>query len=706
MNGNALAIKHLQLNIRWVNRTLHKAVAEQAKIAAALQRHDVTPLCVSDEQVEQLLQQVNSELCYHFDHSGALNPEECNLQQQLRELATKQKIVLPLDAMKAQLKLTEFEKCAVLLCIAPELHRSYGRIFAYIHDDLNSQAPTIGLLCSLLAENEEQWLHHRNTLSIYGHLRRLGLLLTYGKFSTEQQLFCRLAPGVLERLRTCEPFNWTDQFYDTYEVALSPVDFQYFPERRHLERASEALKSGQINLLAIWGEASTGVEAAVQAVAANSGKQLRSLPFQIKDIKETLSTAAYLKAIVWVNVDRLQADDDRHLAEEVLSYLLRTSVPLIISGQFPWRPTELLARRDYAEIRLSSPDEHLRIKTWQHLIPEIPRQQAEQLSNRFRLTPLAMVAVRHTADIQAKIKSNGAHCSRIEQLDEVCRFVSQTHVGRFTKVITPTRKPEDLVLSEDLHRQVLEVASFYQILTQVNELWGFGHLSTGAGGIKALFAGDSGTGKTLAAEVIAGQIDMPLLKIDLSQLVSKWVGETEKNIDAVFCEAELCHAMLFFDEADTLFGKRGEIQQGSDRYANLEVGYLLQRLEQFPGLVVLASNLKDEIDEAFSRRFQIILHFPRPQEHERLRLWKMAFPPSAPLDSSVDVSTLVHLDMTGAGIFNACQTAALLAANEGSEVIGHRHIIEGISRQFHRESRVIGSSDLQRFSQQSPFSIN
>ena len=153
------------------------------------------------------------------------------------------------------------------------------------------------------------------------------------------------------------------------------------------------------------------------------------------------------------------------------------------------------------------------------------------------------------------------------------------------------------------------------------------------GGLKALFTGDSGTGKTLAAEVIARELDLPLLKIDLAQLVSKWVGETEKNIDAAFREAEACHAILFFDEADTLFGKRGEIQQGSDRYAALEVGFLLQRVETFGGLAVLASNLRDEIDPAFIRRFHVLLHFPRPQVAERLRLWGRAFPPDAPAAS-------------------------------------------------------------------------
>ena len=135
--------------------------------------------------------------------------------------------------------------------------------------------------------------------------------------------------------------------------------------------------------------------------------------------------------------------------------------------------------------------------------------------------------------------------------------------------------------------------------------WGFGRLVTGEGGIKALFTGDSGTGKTLAAEVIASELRMPLLKIDLSRIVSKWVGETEKHLEQAFSEAEDSNAVLFFDEADSLFGKRGEVRHGVDRYANLEVSYLLQRLETYYGLVIIASNLRENIDSAFTRRFQV-----------------------------------------------------------------------------------------------------
>ena len=210
--------------------------------------------------------------------------------------------------------------------------------------------------------------------------------------------------------------------------------------------------------------------------------------------------------------------------------------------------------------------------------------------------------------------------------------------------------------------------------------------------------GDSGTGKTAAAEVIAGEVDrdQPMLKVHLASVVSKWVGETEKNLDAVFQHAEESHAVLFFDEADSLFAKRGEVDKGSDRYANLEVGFLLQRLEDFGGLAILASNHKDQIDEAFMRRFQVVLHFPRPTPGERLRLWRLALPPQAPLDADIDFDLLQKLDLTGAGIVNSARTAALLAALEQAPGIGMAHLVPAIARQFQHEARLLPMSQLGR----------
>ena len=256
-------------------------------------------------------------------------------------------------------------------------------------------------------------------------------------------------------------------------------------------------------------------------------------------------------------------------------------------------------------------------------------------------------------------------------------------------LVEPRRGPDDLVLPAQLHRQVLEIADFFVAAPEVDERWGFGRLNAAPGALKAMFTGGPGTGKTLAAEVVAWQLGRQLMKVDLAQVVSKWVGETEKNLQAVFDTAENAAAVLFFDEADTLFGKRGEVRHGTDRYANLEVGYLLQRIETYRGLVVLASNLRDEIDPAFLRRFQILLHFPRPAEAERRRLWQLAFANAQGLPADLDWDALVRLDLTGAGIVGSARLAGLLAAAEGANRPTMEHLREAITRQFRQEARLL-----------------
>jgi SpoVK/Ycf46/Vps4 family AAA+-type ATPase len=317
---------------------------------------------------------------------------------------------------------------------------------------------------------------------------------------------------------------------------------------------------------------------------------------------------------------------------------------------------------------------------------------------RYRLSGEEVRAAVKLARTRAQLAgaSAGELCNH---LDAAAGAVARKSSVRFATVARARHAPEDLVLPPAVHEQVLEVAGFFRAWPHVADDWGFGRMSSGAGGIKALFTGDSGTGKTLAAEVIAGCLAMPLLKVDLSEIVSKWVGETEKHLETVFREAEASDAVLFFDEADALFGRRGEVQHGVDRYANLEVSYLLQRFEAHPGLVILASNLKDNIDPAFTRRFQITIHFPRPDLAQRRRIWALAFPPHAPLEESADLDALARLDLTGAGIVSAARTAALLAASEKRDVITKAHLARAIARQYHREARVLMPAELGPYAQ-------
>ncbi len=248
----------------------------------------------------------------------------------------------------------------------------------------------------------------------------------------------------------------------------------------------------------------------------------------------------------------------------------------------------------------------------------------------------------------------------------------------------------DLVLPDDRVAMMREYLSWVQHRSTVIDQWE----GRPTGGPVALFSGPSGTGKTLAASVIAAELDWPLYRVDLGSLVSKYIGETEKNLNLLFSDVHARHAVLQFDEADSLFGKRGEIRDARDRYANLEVSHLLARIEQHDGPCVLTTNLRGNLDPAFARRFQIVIDFPRPDQAARVRLWRLHLPAKAPLDPALDldmVAGAVHL--SGGGIRNAAMHAAFVAAS-GRGVIGMPELSLAVWRELGKDGRSLSTTDL------------
>jgi len=689
--GIELSLQHLELRLRPLRRALRLAVAEQKRLNAALARPDVKAYCITDPHVDQLLEQIAKPPARQaYGAARKLRNDEQQCEAALRAKASAMQVVLPLDGLAEAFALEAADIDTLLACAAAELHRGYARVFAFVQDEVTRQLPSIDLLCALTAESDAQWVERRHALGPHGNLRRLGLLLVDEVAGAELGRACRLAPRALQAL-TDPARDWRDLFCDSTLVTVpDSLALECFGEAELLGDLAHALRGGTADLIGIWGERSAPVDDAVKAVARAADLTLRRwLPDM--ELAQALALATDTGSVLWLDARRLQDETHPQLAEQVANQLASNAIPVIVSSEFPWRPTVLLTARRYLEATLATPGADMTARQWQRQLPALAPEAARELAARYRMTvseQLAVAKAAHTRDA-------GRHAEPA-RVTELCRMVAQKNASRFARPVIPRRGPDDLILPEHLRNQVLEIPRFYRALARVNESWGFGRMMSG-GGLKALFTGDSGTGKTLAAEVIARELDLPLLKIDLAQLVSKWVGETEKNIDAAFREAEACHAILFFDEADTLFGKRGEIQQGSDRYAALEVGFLLQRVETFGGLAVLASNLRDEIDPAFIRRFHVLLHFPRPQVAERLRLWRRAFPPDAPLHPGVDLASLAHIDLTGAGIVSAGHTAALIAADAGSEHITHEHLAAAIARQFHREARILAPADLVKF---------
>ncbi|WP_043622469.1 ATP-binding protein [Nonomuraea candida] len=674
------AVEHLRLRLGELHRTLRLAVARQAEAAALLTRPDLTPFCVTDEQVGALLDRVDAFAAAMTGPPPEPVPDP-EPEQQLRHRAAAEGATLPLDALAARFGLTRAEQDALLLVAAPELDAGYERVYAYVVDNLNRRAPSVELLVTVCGQTPPARLAIRRAVGPTGRLRRLGLLLAYGDSPSEAARDLALGAGVFDFL-----MGWGGDVglvgHDPGEVAEPGPEAvgPYLPEER-LPRLGRALAAGDIDVVGLWGCPRDGQADVARALARAAGRRLRR---GTGDLDGDLRLAAALEAVLWLPTDDLPTRPD--------ALLLRSAVPLCLTGTTPWRPAELLAARTYAELTIPAPGFPERRAMWSAAFPVLDGPVLEDLAARYRMTGGELRAVAAVAGTGARLSGNGRPAPLAEHVEPAIATVTRGRTSHAVQAIVPRRSLDDLVLPEAQLNQIEEIASAFRAWPRIAESWGFAGRSPG--GIKALFTGEPGTGKTMSAEVITGMLGLELLRVDLSQVVSKWVGETEKNMETVFQQAENSHAVLLFDEADALFGKRGEVKQGTDRYANLEVGYLLQRLEASDGLVILTSNLKENIDPAFTRRFQFVVHFPRPGAEERRALWRQAFPPQAPLAGDVDLEALCRLDMTGAGITAAARAAALAAADEGSPAIGMRHVVRGVSRQFQREARLFRPSEL------------
>ncbi len=521
-------------------------------------------------------------------------------------------------------------------------------------------------------------------------------MIPYGEAPTELRQEVRVAPGLVDFLLG----GGGDLAVLAHDPGAVPVpatvEVPPHVDAEHLDRLGKALRVGDLDLIGVWGASRAGQHEVVHALAQAAGMPLRQATNA--DIGDALNVTAALGAILWLRTDDLDA------ASAMAVLLTSSRTPVCLSGTEPWRPPAVLAARLYAELTVALPSYRDRTKMWARALPELDRDTAEDLAARYQMSGEELRAVaalaRNDSFLGAERPTGHPEINNGRMLNgTLARAVTAVTCGpvaNLARAITPRRRPEDLVLPPDEHQMVLELAAACRAWPRVAEDWGFA-VRSGTGGVKALFTGEPGTGKSLAAEVIAGMLGLTLLKIDLSQVVSKWVGETEKNLETVFSQAEASQAVLFFDEADALFGKRGEVKHGMDRYANLEVGFLLQRLEQSDALVILASNLKENLDQAFTRRFHYIIHFPRPDISERERIWRLAFPPEVPLAADTDFRSLANLDMTGASITGAARSAALLAADSHWTEISMTHIVYGISRQYQREARLLRPDDLGQY---------
>jgi SpoVK/Ycf46/Vps4 family AAA+-type ATPase len=302
-------------------------------------------------------------------------------------------------------------------------------------------------------------------------------------------------------------------------------------------------------------------------------------------------------------------------------------------------------------------------------------QTVDRLVAHFDLLPSAIASAADQA-----LAEQGPPGTMADRLWTACRLQARSRLDDLAQRVEPVATWDDLVLPEPAMTALRDAAAQVRHRTTVHERWGFASKSRRGLGISALLVGESGTGKTMAAEVLAGALQLDLYFIDLSRVVSKYIGETEKNLGRVFDAAEAGGAVLLFDEADALFGKRSEVRDSHDRYANIEVSYLLQRMESYRGLACLTTNLKSAMDVAFLRRIRFIVNFPFPDAEQRARIWERIFPKETPREG-LEIDKLAQLNLAGGNIRNVALQAAFLAAEAGEPVRMH-HLLAAARREY------------------------
>jgi SpoVK/Ycf46/Vps4 family AAA+-type ATPase len=322
---------------------------------------------------------------------------------------------------------------------------------------------------------------------------------------------------------------------------------------------------------------------------------------------------------------------------------------------------------------------------WEHFINSGGDMDVNNISGQFFLsTNQIRDAVASARDIAAQ---RGTPLTE-EDLFKAARSHSNPRLSGLARKIVPRYGWNDIVVPKDQLSILHEIVSTVRGRAKVMEEWGIGRKLAASNGVTILFAGPPGTGKTMGAEVIAGELGLDLYKIDLSTIVSKYIGETEKNLERIFAEAQSSNAILFFDEADAIFGKRSEVKDAHDRYANIETSYLLQRMEAYDGVTILATNLRANLDEAFTRRLQFALDFPFPEAPDRLRIWQTLFPPEVPRMPDLDLGILAQrFKLAGGNIRNIIVNAAFQAAASGTPVT-MAHLLHGTRRELQKMGRL------------------
>ena len=683
---NLDSLRQLQISLARIDELIRAAVA-RAQAAGHDPTDSLRGLLISEDEIAHRLAQTPLAGLWP---DGAAWPA-------LSSISLEEDADLPFLRLIKAFDLTLLDSYILLLCLAPELDRRYERLYAYLQDDVSQRRPTVNLAANLLGNTAPERFAVWERLLPDRPLRTQHLIecapdpshynpsFLADALKVDHRITAHLLGDALPDKRLKDAVT-----LPTGEVAFALPEAVITPIRAVLPEAP---------MIYLQGAEGRGQSETAARLCAEYNWPLISVDMARLAALDIPSDLAWRLALREASLaggalllDRWESclDDKRQPSAELWTALLDYRQPVFLCGDEEWEPLDLYRVRRLLRIVLPIPAYATRKQAWEHFIgseqAQVSAEEVDGLASKFRLTHTQIGRAVHTAVDLAQSRGEKVNAA---DLYAGAQAHASLRLGHLARRVVPRCGWDDLILPPDQLAQLGELTAWARYAHIVNDEWGFGAKIAHGRGVSALFAGESGTGKTLAAGVIANDLGLAMYRIDLSAVVSKYIGETEKNLGVIFREAHASNAILFFDEADALFGKRSEVKDARDRYANIEIAYLLQEIEDYDGIAILATNLRQNIDEAFTRRLDFLIDFPFPESEYRRQIWSAHFPVEAPLAPDVDLDQIAErYHLAGGNIRNVAIGAAYLAAADGG-LITLAHIRRAIRREQQKMGRLL-----------------
>lgn len=605
--------------------------------------------------------------------------------------------------------LTSYELDILVMAVAPEINTKYGRIYAYFNDYMTKKTPSVDLAIQILFDNVKDRLNGLQFFSPNQPLFRYKLIrLTdaqeEGSFLNRRfvlddriRRFVLDDMGLDEKLARIARVEYPDQIISH---ATIPSELKEQVQKLISQAGEDAVKV----IYWLYGKANDDKKIVVREIC-----EAVKLPLVIADmsdiiydpepqkvIEELFREANLQSALVLISGGEHLVNGDEKV-ELVKRFLLQTFYEIswitFICGEVLWVPEEKNEMLQWIPYEFKLPQCSERKRIWRESLDRsISDAEIEVISQRY---PFSEGQIKKTIAYVRDFINKGK--LTLDEVCKACHLQTYQNLGVFSTKVTPRYHWNDIVLPDDTKRQLREVCNYLKYQHLVYCDWGFEQKLVLGRGLNILFSGPSGTGKTMAADIVGAELKLAIYKINLATVVSKYIGETEKNLSRIFKETTPGNGILFFDEADALFGKRSEVKDAHDRYANIEINFLLQRMEEHEGIVILATNFIKNLDDAFARRMFMTVEFPFPEENQREQIWRNAFPPNAPLAKDLDYRFLAErFKLTGGNIKNTVLTAAFYAAVEASE-IQMRHLIRAVKRELQKMGKLCVKADFGQY---------